>query len=70
MKDGKMPVSYLQASISCEALDLPEEIYKEWCESERIAQGSSSGIFTGPRGGMYRYNSKGDKSYDVWSLDQ
>ena len=65
MKDGKMPVSYFQASKSCEPLDLPEEIYKEWRESERIAQRSARRIFTGPRGGTYRYNSKGHKSYDV-----
>ena len=65
MKDGKMPVAYLQASISCEPLDLPEELYKEWCKDEREAQRAASGIFIGPRGGMYRYNSKGHKSYDV-----
>ena len=62
MKDGKMPVSFLQASISCEPLDLPEELYKEWCDHERK---TASGIFIGPRGGMFRYNSKGRKSYDV-----
>jgi len=56
-------LSHEEALMEIEKRNKAEERYKQERGDNSIS--GSSGIYTGPRGGRYRINSNGRKSYDV-----